>query len=319
MVDHAHPRFVEPVQRATSSEETNGHGVPRRAHARLPTLFGRLTAVLDNRRHPAPVERLEAFCSDSGTQGEPRSAANEQASLLMDASRDLSEQFAKEEAAGYYGVVLDERPELASRIAELKRDHVAILRVLELLHEVSSVASLRQQLVACTRGLASKLRAHEADERLLLEELFAGGHKRAMSRSGTYARGRPDCGVTPALVLLVEDERAVRSMVKRMLEGAGFSVVEAPDAVVALRLLLERFGAIRAIVSDVGLPDISGPEFVRAARVICPNIAAMHMSGDERDYLLATGRIGPDAVLLEKPFRVSDLLACLTAILPRRP
>ena len=140
---------------------------------------------------------------------------------------------------------------------------------------------------------------------------------RAPSQAGTYARQGLADAESPLLVLLVDDERPIRVAVRRMLEEAGCDVVEAADATVALHLLLERRDAIGAIVSDVGLPGISGPDLVRAARVIRPKIAALLMSGDTREKLVATGRIGADALLLEKPFRSSDLIACLGAVIER--
>ena len=319
MADHQQAGAAKALARAPTSERHNGHGELRRARPSLPTLFGRVTAVFGKSCQLVTLDqRLEVLGSHLVNGSAPPGEGPQPESLFSEASRELSEQFAREEADGYYGVILQEQPELGASVSNLKHDHTAILRVLELLGAVSSEEPLPQELGACTRGLVSTLRAHEHGEQLLLQALFSGPSERAASRSGTYNRARLADGESPLLVLLVDDERGVRSVVRRMLEDAGCGVVEAPDAMVALRLLLERRSAVSAIVSDVGLPEISGPDFVRAARVICPHIATMHMSGDTRDDLIATGRLGPDAVLLEKPFRRSDLVACLTAVLVRR-
>jgi CheY-like chemotaxis protein len=282
-------------------------------------LFGRFTAILRNSGRLVPLEqRLEVLSSLVGSGGEAPSEGSELEPLFAEASRELSEQFAAEEADGYYGAIVAEEPALRARVGELKRDHLAILRAIEVLRAVSSDESLRWQLGACTRDLVSKLRAHDQAEQLLLHDLFWGNGKRDTSRSGTYSRTRLAYAKSPSLVLLVDDESDVRSVVRRMLEHAGCRVLEAADASLGLRLLVERRSAVSAIVSDVELPEISGPDFVRAARVLCPHVAALHISAEARDYLIATGRIAPDAVLLEKPFRGSDLMACLTTALERQ-
>ena len=316
MAGKQNTRFVGKFARAP--ERPRGQGTPAPARAPLPTLFGRFTEILRNSGRLVPLEqRLEVLSSLVGSGREAPSEGPELEPLFAEASRELAEQFAAEEADGYYGAIDEERPALRASVAELKRDHLAILRAIEVLRAASSDESLRPQLAACTRDLVSKLRTHDEAEQLLLHDLFGGPGKRDASRSGTYTRTRLSDAKSPSLVLLVDDERDVRSVVRRMLEHAGCGVVEAADATIALRLLLERRSAVSAIVSDVELPEISGPDFVRAARVICPHVAALHISAEARDYLIASGRIAPDAVLLEKPFRGSDLVACLSAVLER--
>jgi CheY-like chemotaxis protein len=160
--------------------------------------------------------------------------------------------------------------------------------------------------------------AHELAEQQLLRELFLGGDGRASSPSGTYARAWLGDGKSPLLVLVVDDERAVRVVVRRMLESVGCRVVEAADAPSALRVLEERQNAVSAIVSDVGLPGMLGPELVRAASVICPHIATLLMSGEAHDELVAAGRVAPDVEVLEKPFLPEDMLERLASALERR-
>lgn len=316
MADKQNTGFAGEFARAP--EKTRGQSTPGPARAPLPTLFGRFTAILRDSRRLVPLEqRLGVLSSLLGSDRHAPSERPQLQPLFAEASRELSEQFAAEEADGYYGAMVEEEPALRANVSELKRDHLAILRAIEVLRAASPDESLRPQLDACTRDLVSKLRAHDQAEQLLLQDLFWGPGKRNASRSGTYTRTRPSDAKSALLVLLVDDERDVRSVVRRMLEHGGCGVVEAADAMLGLRLLVERRSAVSAIVSDVGLPQVSGPDFVRAARVICPHVAALHISAEARDYLIATERIAPDAVLLEKPFRGSDLMACLTSVLER--
>ena len=64
------------------------------------------------------------------------------------------------------------------------------------------------------------------------------------------------------VVLLVEDEKLVRTLVERYLAGLGYTVMAAEDGKEAMRLLEEREVEIDAIVTDVVMPDMSGPDLV---------------------------------------------------------
>lgn len=72
------------------------------------------------------------------------------------------------------------------------------------------------------------------------------------------------CGPVAGSVLVVEDEREIRELLRRYLERAGLPVLTAAGGAEAIRMLNE--GAARLVLLDLGLPDVDGEEVLRAAR-----------------------------------------------------
>ncbi len=315
MIDDNRSRFAGALAQARVFDQPPEQSRPARAS--LPPLFGRASIVSRSPHLPVTLRRLDEMCLVLGSSPAALGGELHPPQLLADLSRELTLCFAAEESDAYYGVIIEERPSLLPTVSELAHEHVRIRQVVEALHCLSADRSYWRELGTRTERLLEQVHSHEHAEQQLLRELFLGGDGRASSPSGTYARARLGDGKSPLLVLVVDDERAVRVVVRRMLEGVGCRVVEAEDAPSALRVLEEQQSAVSAIVSDVGLPGMLGPELVRAARVICPHIATLLMSGDARAELVASGRVALDADVLEKPFLPEDMLEHLAAALER--
>ncbi len=116
----------------------------------------------------------------------------------------------------------------------------------------------------------------------------------------------------PKVVLLVEDEAVVRRTVRRVLEHAGFEVIDS-DCVERARQLLDEHGArIDAVVTDLRLPDGNGTAILRLLASRHPSVPALAMSGfvEESDRDLLGG-----VELLPKPFASVDLVARVRAML----
>ena len=84
------------------------------------------------------------------------------------------------------------------------------------------------------------------------------------NRRPAGAAERPDR--QSAVVLLVEDEEAVRRGGKRMLETRGYTVHEAGSGVEALDIMEELEGKVDVVVSDVVMPEMDGPTLLREIR-----------------------------------------------------
>src|SRR6476619_3973832 len=84
-------------------------------------------------------------------------------------------------------------------------------------------------------------------------------------------------------VLVVEDERAVRDLLKLHLENAGYAVIAAADAVIGGKLLMERAPDIGLVIVDGHLPYMSGIEFASTviADTTLPPIPMILITGDE--------------------------------------
>lgn len=110
-------------------------------------------------------------------------------------------------------------------------------------------------------------------------------------------------------VLLVEDDEGLRGALELVLDARGFDVTAAADAAAALRAVGERdFGAV---VTDLGLPDLSGRELVRELRSAAPSTRLVVLTGHgEPELERACRRSGADVVLV-KPVsgdRLAELL-----------
>jgi PAS domain S-box-containing protein len=109
-------------------------------------------------------------------------------------------------------------------------------------------------------------------------------------------------------VLLVEDDDLIRSSTAEMLADLGHTVIQAADAAAALRALEAK--AIDILVTDVGLPDLSGAELARCAVQTRPNLNVVFATGDEA---MSAGHELETAVLLIKPYSGPDLAQALAA------
>jgi two-component system, cell cycle sensor histidine kinase and response regulator CckA len=116
-------------------------------------------------------------------------------------------------------------------------------------------------------------------------------------------------------VLLVEDEVAVRSSVRRLLEWHGYRVVEAPNGAEALRIYQENPASIDMVVTDMAMPEMSGDELIERLRIGNPALKVLFMSGYTERSLPASSRESPRTGFIDKPFTVDTLMQKLREVL----
>ncbi len=104
------------------------------------------------------------------------------------------------------------------------------------------------------------------------------------------------------VVLVAEDEPAVRELVGQFLRLAGYSVLQAPSALEAARLCVEHDGPIHLLLSDVVMPHLSGPSLARRAREARPGLKVLFISGHHDDVVLRHGIHEGSVAFLQKPF-----------------
>ena len=108
-------------------------------------------------------------------------------------------------------------------------------------------------------------------------------------------------------VLLVEDEDPVRAFAARALRLRGYTVTEAASGEEALALLEDDGLHVDIMVSDVIMPGLDGPAWVRQARGARPDAKVIFMSGYAEDaFTGGTSGLG-DAGFLPKPFTLNEL------------
>lgn len=119
-------------------------------------------------------------------------------------------------------------------------------------------------------------------------------------------------------VLLVEDDDAVRVMAARVLRQQGFAVLEASHGAAALAALKEHAGRLDILVTDVVMPEMDGVELAQAVTRLRPETRVLYMSGyAQRD--LSSGAATPGATLLQKPFRIGELVGAIRKVLDAEP
>jgi CheY-like chemotaxis protein len=115
------------------------------------------------------------------------------------------------------------------------------------------------------------------------------------------------------VVLVVEDEPAVRRLLMRMLTTCDLEVIAAASAEEAL-LIADRLPCrLSAVISDLGLPQMSGSQLLERLRSTRPGLPAILVSGQLLEEA-ELGELGATA-LLEKPFSQERLLAALRVVM----
>jgi len=109
-------------------------------------------------------------------------------------------------------------------------------------------------------------------------------------------------------VLLVEDELAVRSLARDVLQAQGYTVIEARDGRHALEICELRFGAIDLLLTDVVMPGIGGRELAARLAELRPAMPVIYMSGYTDTAVVQHGVLDPGTTFLQKPF-TPDALA----------
>ncbi|HEU6450626.1 MAG TPA: ATP-binding protein [Gemmatimonadaceae bacterium] len=116
-------------------------------------------------------------------------------------------------------------------------------------------------------------------------------------------------------VLVVEDEQAVRHVVKRVLELQGYTVFAARNGYEALRVAREREGRIDLVMTDVVLPEMSGPAIVERLLAEWPHAKVLYMSGYAAEEATKRGLLEPGTALLKKPFTLDELARAVRGVL----
>ena len=113
-------------------------------------------------------------------------------------------------------------------------------------------------------------------------------------------------------VLVVEDEPQVRQLTKRILERHGYNVVVADTSSDALKMITGGI-TVDLLLTDVVMPELSGPQLAERAAEIAPDLRVLYMSGYPQD-VWEKGSVDETLPLLEKPFGADELLNRVAAM-----
>ena len=126
--------------------------------------------------------------------------------------------------------------------------------------------------------------------------------------AGQPARSRMEPSRDTMTILLVEDEEMVRSLVRAILQGNGYTVLEAASGAEALQVNAQREDPIHLMVTDVMMPHLNGRELAERLKPLRPDMKVLYMSGYTEDEVVRQGALETSAAFLQKPFAPNDLL-----------
>ncbi|MDD3051915.1 MAG: PAS domain S-box protein [Candidatus Cloacimonetes bacterium] len=117
-------------------------------------------------------------------------------------------------------------------------------------------------------------------------------------------------------ILVVEDESLVRNLTCKILENNGYNVLEASHGGIALLKVEKK--KIDLVLTDIVMPEMSGPELIERIRKMCPEISVLYMSGYTDDSVVKYGVLADNVQYINKPFNSKQLLSKIRDILDKR-
>ena len=119
-------------------------------------------------------------------------------------------------------------------------------------------------------------------------------------------------------VMVVEDEAALRSLIERILGGAGYTTLTFSSAAEALGALEQGECSVDLLLTDVMLSGaLQGDDLARAVRAARPDLPVLFVSGYPRNAIVHAGRLDEGVNFLEKPFTPEALAAMVREVLDR--
>jgi two-component system cell cycle sensor histidine kinase/response regulator CckA len=109
-------------------------------------------------------------------------------------------------------------------------------------------------------------------------------------------------------ILVVEDEARVRKLICEVLVARGYHVLEALRGEQAIRIAADHDRRIQLLLTDVVMPEMSGPRAVEQIRALQPGIKVLYMSGYTDEAILHHRILESGQAFLQKPF-LPDTLA----------
>jgi two-component system, cell cycle sensor histidine kinase and response regulator CckA len=144
----------------------------------------------------------------------------------------------------------------------------------------------------------------------------AAGAAKAPEPASAASEERPGGAQT---VLVLEDEPALRQLVRTLLEGGGYTVLVAEGVATALALAERHPSPIHLLLTDVVMPGLSGPEAAVCLLAVRPEARVLYMSGYAGDPIGHRGLLPAGAPLLVKPFTEASLLRMVREVLAAVP
>ena len=119
-------------------------------------------------------------------------------------------------------------------------------------------------------------------------------------------------------VLLVEDEKVLREMIKFALIGFGFTVLQAKDGVEAVEIFEKHKDEISCLLSDLTMPRMGGWETIAALRAIRHDLPVILASGYDEATVMAGKHSELPDFFLNKPYDLNKLVDAIGQAIARK-
>jgi two-component system, cell cycle sensor histidine kinase and response regulator CckA len=123
--------------------------------------------------------------------------------------------------------------------------------------------------------------------------------------------GHPTRTATQSVILVVDDDTAVRQVTARVLEREGYRVLQAGEGTEALRVARELSGPLNLLLTDVVMPGMNGRELGEHLSVLRPETRLLYMSAYTEDEVILRGIRVSDVGFLYKPFSLEGLASAV--------
>lgn len=147
--------------------------------------------------------------------------------------------------------------------------------------------------------------------KLYLPRYYGEGEEAEAQVAGLRDEHRTQHG---EIVLVVEDETAVRALVVDVLEELGYRAIEAVDGPSGLKLLHSTL-RVDLLITDIGLPGLNGRQLAEAARERRPGLNVLFMTGYAENATIANGFLEPGMEMITKPFAIDALATRIRAMI----
>ena len=116
-------------------------------------------------------------------------------------------------------------------------------------------------------------------------------------------------------ILVVDDERALSTVARRILSGAGYDVRTANSAAEALAMLERDDGPIDLLITDVVMPGMNGSQLAERVHAQRPGVRILYASGYTDSKLVQSGVDAALVHFIAKPYTIAELLSSVRSVL----